>query len=65
MSTIGAITASGIAPPAATRLPALDLKGLDRGGAAALPWATLVCLAITTAVAGAVVVVVGRLSHDR
>jgi flagellar hook-basal body complex protein FliE len=34
MSTIGAITASGIAPHAATRLPALDLKGLNRGGAA-------------------------------
>ena len=33
MSTIGAITASGIAPHAATRLPALDLKGLNLGGA--------------------------------
>jgi len=46
-------------------LPLLTGWLLDRGGAAALPWATLVCLAITTAVAGAVVVVVGRLSHDR
>lgn len=33
MSTIGAITASGISPHAATRLPALDLKGLNPGGA--------------------------------
>jgi hypothetical protein len=46
-------------------LPLLTGWLLDRGGAAALPWATLVCLAITTAVAGAVVVVVGRLAHDR
>ena len=33
MSTIGAITASGISPHTATRLPALDLKGLNPGGA--------------------------------
>jgi flagellar hook-basal body complex protein FliE len=33
MSIIGAITASGISPQAVTRLPALDLKGLNPGGA--------------------------------
>ena len=33
MSTIGAITASAISPQATTRLPALDLKGLNAGGA--------------------------------
>jgi flagellar hook-basal body complex protein FliE len=33
MSTIGAIPASGITPHAATRLPALDLKGLNPSGA--------------------------------
>ena len=32
MSTIGAITASAISPQAATRLPALDLKGRNPGG---------------------------------
>jgi len=35
MSTIGAITASGAGPLAATRLPGLDLKGLTPGGAGA------------------------------
>ena len=33
MSTIGAITASGITPHSATLLPALDLKVLNPGGA--------------------------------
>ena len=46
-------------------LPLLTGWLLDRSGGSALPWATLVCLVVTTAVAGAVVVVVGRLAHDR
>jgi fucose permease len=45
-------------------LPLLTGWLLDRNGGQALPWATLVCLVATTAVALAVVVVVGRLAHD-
>jgi len=36
MSTIGAITASGAGPLATHRLPGLDLKGLNPGGAGAV-----------------------------
>lgn len=45
-------------------LPLLTGWLLDRNGGQALPWMTLVCLLATTAVAVAVVVVVGRLAHD-
>lgn len=55
------VAASGVG---GLTLPLVTGWLLDRNGGQALPWTTLVCLVITTAVAATVVIVVGRLAHD-
>ena len=63
MSTIGAITASAISPQATTRLPALDLKGLNAGGAS--DKAEAVTTAVINKRAGGTGLITGRKAFQR